>query len=221
MKLTIFAATGRIGRLMVEQAVADGHVVTAVARHPETLPAGIRTVRADLSTPDRSTLEASVRGADAVLSGLGPRKRSDAGITSFGTQAIVEAMQASEVRRIVVVSAAPIGTVPSAGQPKPPKHDPGDGFLMRHVFAHIAKTLFREHYADLALMEDLLRESGLDWTIVRPPGLSNGSLTRTYRTAYGQNLRGAFRVPRADVADLMLRVLEQPGTIKEVIGIAS
>jgi putative NADH-flavin reductase len=221
MKLTIFAATGRIGRLMLEQAVADGHDVTAVARHPETLPAGIRTVTADLSRPDRTTLDAAVDGADAVLSGLGPRKRSETGIASRGTRAIVEAMQAREVRRIVVVSAAPIGTVASPGRPEPPKHDPGDGFLMRHVFAHVAKTLFRKHYTDLALMEDLLHESGLDWTIVRPPGLSNRPRTGTYRTAYGQNLPGGFRVSRADVADFMLRVLEQPETMKEVIGIAS
>jgi putative NADH-flavin reductase len=221
MKLTIVAATGRIGRLILERAVADGHEVTAVARHPETLPAEIRTVTADLSTPDRSTLEAAVDGADAVLSCLGPRKRSEAGITSRGTRAIVEAMQAQQVRRIVVVSAAPIGTVPSPGRPKPSRHDPGDGFFMRHLFAHVAKTLFREHYVDLALMEDLLRESGLDWTVVRPPGLSNGPRTGTYRTAYGQNVLGGFRVSRADVADLMLRVFDQPETIKEVIGIAS
>jgi nucleoside-diphosphate-sugar epimerase len=163
MKLTIFAATGGIGRHMLDQAVA-GHDVTAVARRPETLPAGVRAVTADLSAPDRIALESAVDGADAVLSGLGPRTRADAGIASRGTQAIVDAMQAEAVRRIVVVSAAPIGTVASPGRPKPPKHDPGDGFFMRHVFANIAKTAFRAHYVDLALMEDILRQSGLDWT---------------------------------------------------------
>jgi hypothetical protein len=130
-------------------------------------------------------------------------------------------MQATGVRRIVVVSAAPIGTVPSPGRPNPPRHDPGDGFFMRHLFSHVAKTAFRKHYADLALMEDILRGSGLDWTVVRPPRLTSKPLTGSYRTAYGQNLRGGFFVSRADVAQLMLRVLEQPETIKQAIGIAN
>jgi putative NADH-flavin reductase len=221
MKLTICAATGGIGRHVLDQAVAAGHDVTAVARHPEALPASVRTVTADLSAPDMAALESAVDSADAVLSGLGPRTRADAGIASRGTQAIIDAMQAKGARRVVVVSAAPIGTVASPGRPKPPKHDPGDGFFMRHLFAHIAKTAFRAHYVDLALMEDALQSSGLDWTIVRPPRLSDGPLTGTYRTALGRNLRGGFRVSRADVADLMLRVIDDPETIKEVIGIAS
>jgi uncharacterized protein YbjT (DUF2867 family) len=69
-------------------------------------------------------------------------------------------------------------------------------------------------------MEDVLRDSGLDWTIVRPPRLTDRPLTGTYRVAYGQNLRGGFFISRADVAHHMLRVLEQPETIGQVIGIA-
>ena len=70
-------------------------------------------------------------------------------------------------------------------------------------------------------MEDLLAESGLDWTAVRPPQLKDKPLTGTYRTAYGQNIRGGWSVPRADVAHLMLHVLGQPETIRQAIGIAS
>jgi uncharacterized protein YbjT (DUF2867 family) len=84
----------------------------------------------------------------------------------------------------------------------------------------LTKAALRQHYADLARMEDILQDSGLDWTIVRPPGLTDKPLTGTYRTAYGQNLRGGFFISRADVAHCMLRVLEQPETIKQVIGIA-
>jgi uncharacterized protein YbjT (DUF2867 family) len=70
-------------------------------------------------------------------------------------------------------------------------------------------------------MEDVLRDSGLDWTVIRPPRLTDKPLTGTYRTAYGQNLRRGLLVSRADVAHLMLRALEQPETIKQVIGIAN
>jgi putative NADH-flavin reductase len=128
---------------------------------------------------------------------------------------------ATGVRRIVVVSAAPVSTVPSPGRPNPPRHDPGDGFFMRYLFSKIASARFGKVYDDLARMEDLLAGSGLDWTVVRPPQLTDKPLTGAYRTAYGQNLRGGLSVPRADVAHLMLRVLGQPETIHQTIGIAS
>src|SRR5215217_798936 len=221
MKLTIFAATGGIGRQALEQAVAAGHDVTAVVRNPNKLSGeAVRIVTADLAAADPAALESAVVGADAVLSGLGPRSTSETGIASQGTRAIVQAMQATDVRRIVVVSAAPIGTVPSPGRPKPPRHDPGDGFFMRNLFGPLVKAALRKHYADLALMEDVLWSSDLDWTIVRPPRLTDGPLSGTYRRAYGQNLRRGFLISRADVAHLMLRALEQPETIKQTIGIA-
>jgi putative NADH-flavin reductase len=220
MKLTIFAATGGIGHHLLEQALAAGHDVTAVVRNPGKLRGRVRTVTVDLAAADPALLESAVDGAGAVLSCLGPRSGSEAGVTSRGTRAIVEAMQARHVRRIVVVSAAPIGTVPSPGRPKPPKHDPGDGFFMRNLFGPLTKVALRKHYADLALTEELLRGSGLDWTVVRPPRLTDRPLTGTYRTAFGQNIRGGALVSRADVAHLMLRVLDQPETIKQTIGIA-
>jgi len=221
MKITICAATGGIGRHLLAQAVAAGHDVTAVVRNPSKLSGGVRVVTADLAAADPAVLASAVAGADAVLSGLGPRSSSDAGVASRGTRAIVGAMQATGVRRIVVVSAAPIGTVPSPGRPKPPRHDPGDGFFMRNLFSPLTKVALRKHYADLALMEDALGDSGLDWTVVRPPRLTDKPLTGTYRVAYGQNLRGGFFISRADVAQHMLRVLEQPETIKQTVGIAN
>ncbi len=221
MKLTIFAATGGIGRQVLEQALAAGHDVTAVVRNPEKISGGARIVRADLAAPDPAVLAGAVEGADAVLSALGPRSNSEAGVTSRGTRAIVQAMQAAGTRRIIVVSAAPVSTVPSPNRPNPPKHDPGDGFFMRHLFSHIGKIALRKHFADLAVMEDILADSGLDWTVVRPPRLTGKPLTGSYRTAYGQNLRGGFLISRADVAHLMLRVLEQPETVKQAIGIAN
>ena len=221
MKLTIIAATGGVGRELLEQALSAGHDVTAVVRNPGKLSRKVRAVTTDLTAPDPAALESAVAGADAVLSGLGPHSNSDAGVASRGTRAIVAAMRATSVRRIVAVSAAPVSTVPSPARPNPPKHDPGDGFFMRYLFGPFAKARFRKVYDDLVQMEDILAGSGLDWTVVRPPQMSDKPLTGTYRTAYGQNIRGGWTVPRADVAHLMLRVLGQPETIHQVIGIAS
>jgi putative NADH-flavin reductase len=219
-KLVIVAATGGIGRQALEQATAAGYDVTAVVRNPQALAREVRVVTADLAHPDQAVLASALKGADAVISALGARSSAEAGVAEQGTRAIVEAMKATGVRRLVVVSAAPIATVPSPGRPNPPKYDPGDGFFMRHLFAPLTKAALRKHYADLARMEDVLRSSGLDWTVVRPPRLTDKALTGTYRTAQGQNLRRGLLISRADVAHLMLRALAQPETIQQTIGVA-
>jgi len=221
MKLTIVAATGGIGRQLLTQALAAGHDVTAVVRNPATLPTEVRAVTADLATAGPAALEPAVAGADAVLSGLGPRSRADAGVASRGTLAIVEAMRATGVRRVVLVSAAPVATLASPGRPDPPRHDPGDGLVTRHLLMPLLRSTLREVYADLALMEDAVRDSALDWTVVRPPRLTDRPLSGTYRTALGRNLRGGLLVSRADVAHLMLATLDRPETIGQTIGIAS
>jgi putative NADH-flavin reductase len=220
MKLAIVAATGGIGRQLLDQATRRGDAVTAVVRNPQALPVDVHAVRIDLSAPDPAALASALARADAVLSGLGARSASDSGVAARGTHAILAAMKAAHVRRIVVVSAAPISTVASPGRPHPPSHDPGEGFVMRHVLTPLIKIVLREHYADLALMEDALRDSGLDWTIVRPPRLTDGPLTGSYRTAVGHNLRRGLDISRADVAHFMLRALEQPETIRQAIGVA-
>jgi putative NADH-flavin reductase len=221
MQLTIFGATGGTGKRLLDQAVAAGHDVTAVVRDPAKLPAGVRAVTTDLSSPDPATLGRAVEGADAVLSALGPRSSAEAEqrIVARGTRAIVEAMHAAGVRRLVAISASPVATLPSPGRPHPPRRDPGDGFLIGNVLAPVVKAVFRDMYADLAEMEDVIRESGLDWTVVRPPRL-NDKPVNGYRTARGQNVPHGFSASRADVADLMLRVLEDPDTVGQPVGIA-
>lgn len=91
---------------------------------------------------------------------------------------------------------------------------------MRHLLTPFAHTVMRERYADLALMEDVLRASDLEWTIFRPPRLTNGPVTGRYRTTVGQNLRGGLVVSRADVAHAMLAALGQPATNRQEVGIA-
>ncbi|GJF30661.1 NADH-flavin reductase [Kitasatospora sp. NE20-6] len=227
MKITVIAATGGIGRLLLDQALAAGHEITAVVRNPARLTAdgrpldGVRVVTTDLADADPARLEAAVDGADAVLSGLGARTAADHGVARRGTDAVIRAMQATGARRLVVVSAAPIGTVPTPDRPAPPRHDPGDGFVMRHVLNPLVKAALRAHYADLALMEEEVLGSALDWTVVRPPRLTDRPLTGRYRTAEGRNIRGGRTVPRADVAHLMLHLPEQPRSIRKIVSIAT
>src|SRR2546422_575397 len=169
---------------------------------------------------DKVLLVTAVEGTDAVRHVIGTRTIPEAGIAWPRPRTTLQAVQAVAVRRVLVVSAAPVSTIPSPGRPKPPKHDPGDGFFMRNLAAPLVKAIFRKHYVDLALMEAILRDSGLAWTVVRPPRLTDRPLSGAYRTAYGQNLPRGLSISRADVAHLMLRVLGQPKTIGQVIGVA-
>ncbi|WP_176735717.1 NAD(P)-dependent oxidoreductase, partial [Actinacidiphila rubida] len=100
------------------------------------------------------------------------------------------------------------------------RHDPGEAPLTRYVATPLVRRVFGRQYADLAVMEDVLRDSGLDWTAVRPPRLTGRPLSGAYRTAYGCNVRGGMTVARADVAHCMLRALEDPGMIRRAVGIA-
>lgn len=220
MKLTVVGATGGIGGLLCTQATAAGHTVTAVVRDPAARPDTAATVVADLAADTDTALLTAVQGAHAVLSALGPRSATDAGIVSRGTGALVTAMQATGTTRLIVVSAAPIGTVASPARPNPPRHDPGDGIIMRAVLNRVVKRIFAANYADLAEMEDLLRASQLDWTAIRPPRLTNGPRTGTYRTAIDQNLRRGLTISRADVADAMLNAAADPTTTGHTLGIA-
>jgi uncharacterized protein YbjT (DUF2867 family) len=227
MNLTIFAATGAVGAHLLDQALTAGHTVTAVVRNPAKLAArgdqgahGVRVVTVDLAAPDPEALRGAVEGADAVLSAFGPHGQADAGHTGAGTRAITEAMASAGVRRIVAVSAAPVSTTPSPGRPNPPRHDPGENLAMRYVGAPIARRFLGKVFADLAVMEDVLRDSGLDWTVVRPPRLTDRPLTASYRTAVGRSVKNGASVCRADVAHFMLRCLGDPGTVHQAIGIA-
>lgn len=218
MKLTIFAATGRTGRHALTQGLDAGHDVTAVARNPQHLPEEARLVTADLTVADPALLESAVAGVDAVISTLGPRGKAEAGIASRGTRAIVDAMQATGTRRLVVVSSESMTTIASPERPNPPKHDPGEGLVLRYLVGPPARRIFlRDEYADLGLMEDVVRGSTLDWTIARPALLTRGPMTGTYRTAVDQKPRGGFRISRADLAHFMLAAIERPETIGQAI----
>ena len=183
------AATATTDRRAVRHWVGPPDHVTAGERAAEDPAAELRAVAADLTAADRAALDLAVDGADAVLSAFGPRSASEIGIAAQGTRAIVDVMQATGVRGIVVVSSAPVSTVSSPGRPESPSRDPSDGFFMHHA-QPFAEALGKR-YADLALIEDVFRESDLG-TVVRPPQLTDGPLTGRY--PYRTNLRRGLRV---------------------------
>ncbi|MFF5144024.1 NAD(P)-dependent oxidoreductase [Streptomyces sp. NPDC013157] len=209
MNLTVFGATGGIGREIVRQALASGHRVTAVVRDPARLTVtgtGLVVVRADLTDPE--VIRPALTGRDAVLSGLGPRSRGDAGVAARLTRTVLAAMEAEAVRRLVVVSAAPVGP------------EPDDDGLLDRTMRGLVATILRPVYDDLREMEAELSGSGTDWTSVRPPRLQDKPLTGTYRTVVGGFPRKGRFIARADVAHAMLAMTEDQGTVKQGVGVA-
>ncbi|MFF8725592.1 NAD(P)-dependent oxidoreductase [Streptomyces sp. NPDC015171] len=209
MKLTVFGATGGIGRELVRQALDAGHDVTAVVRNPSgfgVTGARLEVVRSDLTGSEE--LRAAVRGRDAVLSGLGARSRKDAGVAARLTRAVLGAMEAEDVRRLVVVSAGPVGPAPA-----------DDGLLDRGMRGVVSAVL-KDVYADLREMEAALARSGTDWTSVRPPRLQDKPLTGRYRRVVGGfPARGRF-IARADVAHAMLSAIDAGETLRQGVGVA-
>ena len=220
MKLALFGATGGVGRAVLSQAIAAGHTVTAVVRNPSKLAADVDVVRQDLANPDNKLLAAAIGDVDAVVSAVGPSRAAEAGIAAPATAAITHAMDCGGVRRLVAISASPVGVVPSAHRPHPPRHDPGDDLLVRYLLSPFIRRLFPRVYLDLAAMEDLMRDGNLDWTAIRPPRLTNGPLTGSYRTALDRNVRHGLIISRRDVAHLMLTVLGQRETVGHAVGVA-
>ena len=211
MKLTVFGATGRIGEQVVRQALDAGDKVTAVVRDPARFdvshPALEVVAVSGLTNPER--LYPALEGSDAAISGVGPRGRKDGPVASSATRGILSAMQATGVRRFEAVSAVPVGPVPE-----------GESFVNRRILLPFIGAFAREVYADLAAMEDEIRRSATEWTIVRPPRLVDKPLTGTYRTAVGGNVPRGYSVGRADVAHAMLEMLDDPATIRQAVGIA-
>ncbi|MBL1091030.1 MULTISPECIES: NAD(P)-dependent oxidoreductase [Streptomyces] len=210
MKLTVLGASGGVGRQLVTHALADGHQVTAALRSPEKLTERherLTVVRTDPLDP--ASVKAVVDGADAVLSGMGQAGRHDPlRPASTSARAVVEAMTATGVRRLLVVSAGPLNRT-GAGQP----------FLSHRVFGPLLWAALKEVYTDLTRMEAVLRDSGLDWTAVRPPRLLDRPGEGRYRHAVEAGPAGSV-IARADVARAMLDFVTDPRTYGHAVGVS-
>jgi len=212
MKMTVFGATGGIGGHVVRQALDAGHKVTAVVRDPARLSVSHPTLEI-VTVPgltDPEVLLPALEGSDTAISGVGPRSRKDITVASSATRGILRAMEASGVRRFVAVSAVPVGPVPD-----------GESFVNRRILLPFISAFARDIYVDLAEMEDEIRRSTTEWTIVRPPKLVNKPLNGKYRTVVGGNVPRGYTISRADTAHAMLAVLDNPGTIRQAVGVAA
>jgi putative NADH-flavin reductase len=208
MNLLIFGSTGPSGIPLIQQALEQGHVVTAFARNPAAITFThdrLRVHKGDIL--DAASVEAAVQSQNAVLSTLGVRKLGKNTILSDGTKNIINAMQQLNVRRLIIETSLGVGD--SRGQ-------------MSWIFEKIVRpTYLRNVFADKEIQEQYIRQSDLDWIIVRPAMLTNGPHTGTYEIWLGEKPTGVkLKISRADVADFMLKQLTDPVYIREAASLS-
>lgn len=208
LKLVVLGATGGTGLELVKQALEHGHFVTAFVRSPDRLKEvrdRINIQQGDLLNSE--SLEQVIRGQDAILSAFGPRvplRKEDRNLLQSFACALTTAMPRSGVRRVVVESVAFL----FKDSIFPPAYLFGRLFFPRTV-------------ADALAMERIFANTDLDWTMVRPPELTDKPYTGHYRMREWHLPRFGFKISRADVADSMLRLVENDTSIRKVVGIAN
>ncbi|KPI07524.1 hypothetical protein OK074_0234 [Actinobacteria bacterium OK074] len=198
MRVTVFGASGAIGRLVVQQLLDDGHQVTALIRTPAKLAlthSQLTVVGGQLS--DRDAVEQAVSGADAVISALGPSlKRSTTGTqVTDGTRTIVQAMEARKVTRFI-------------GLATPSLADPRDRPHWKHKVLPVAAGLmFPNALAELKGMTEAVTGSGLDYTIARITNPTNRPATGRIRSGFLGHDNVASAMSRADIAAFLVSQL--------------
>lgn len=205
MRLSIFGSTGRVGRRLIEYALAEGHTVRALARTPAKLQPrpGLEVVAGDVLDP--AAVARVISGTDAVLSALGGAGLEDPGeAQSQGMRNIVAAMQALNVRRVLGVAGSGILDSAKGGL----RHDQ-PSFL----------AMFKP--ASIRHMEawHAMRDSDLDWTMVAAPDLVDGERTGTYRTLPERLPEKAKQISVEDVADFMLKEMTARAHLRRRVGI--
>lgn len=195
MQIAVIGASGRTGAAFTEQARARGHQVVAVVRNPARLTVEVDRVE-EADARSTTELAAAIAGVDAVVFAVGPGPDAAHGIVTESIAATIQAMTHANVRRLLMVSASGPFTT-------------GDAFLLRVVLKPIVQRILRAPFTDLAAADSLVQSSGLDWTIVRPPQLSDGA-PKGYRTASPW----AMRISRADLATAMLDALDSSESLR-------
>jgi putative NADH-flavin reductase len=210
MRLTVFGATGRAGRLLIEQALASGYNVVAYARDPsklDTKDEHLTVVQGELT--DQMLIENAVKGADAVISVLGPRGDSKNKPLTEGMKNIIAAMKKHGVRRLIISST--ISAKDSNDLPE----------FRARTLVNLVKLTMHAAYEEIVSVAETVRASDLDWTIVRLTLLNDKPKSEKVRAGYlGRREVGTW-VSRADVADFMLKQVEDTKYLRQAPAISN
>lgn len=208
MKLAIFGGTGKTGQHLVKQALDAGHDVVALARTPSKFTAQhdrLHIVQGDILQAD--CVAETIQGADAVLSVLGPSSNKPDFAISQGTDHILDAMQAHNVRRIIISAGA--GVRDPLDKPK----------LIDKIAGAAIRLISKNVVADMEGVVEKVRASDRDWTIVRVPMLTDGDASGKLKVGYVGDITP--RITRADMAAFMLKQVTEETHIQKAPAISN
>jgi putative NADH-flavin reductase len=207
-RLAVIGANGGVGRQVVELALKQGHFVTAILRDPAKLQlqhSRLELRQGDIMHPE--TITESLRGKDAVISAIGKNSLKPTTLYSEGNKNLLKAMEMGGVKRVFFISASGLEV------------NPTHSLWVRLLTTLVLQKLLKNMYADLHRMEDLVKASNMDWTIMRPPQLTDNAVTGNYRYAINHYLDNGLKISRADLAHFMLENINNSaifGTTVEV-----
>ena len=199
MKIAIFGASGATGQLLIQRCLVAGHSVTALLRRPESfaLRDRVRVVRG--SAFDAAIVRETVAGSDVVLSALGARSLRKEDVLEHAVPLIVAAMKQTGVKRIIALGSA--GALPDSLKKQPA--------WRRWIVENIVyKTMLKWPVASQISQYATLSSSGLDWTMVMPPMLTNAAGRGVYRIDGEALPRNGSKISREDVADFMMKQID-------------
>jgi putative NADH-flavin reductase len=206
MKILVFGATGTVGKIFVQQALEENHLVSAFARNPLAISIShpnLTVVKGDVL--DHSAVDDATPGHDAAVCILGAGSHGK--VRAVGTQNIISAMEKSGVQRLICQSTL------GAGDSRPNLN-----FFWKYIMFGM---LLRKAYADHELQEKYIFRSSLQWTIVRPAAFTDGPRTGSYRHGFGPNAKHlTLKISRADVADFLLKQLSDTTYLKKAPGLS-
>lgn len=199
MRIALFGSTRGVGRQILERAGEEGFGVKALARNIQSLPEipGVELVEGNVLDP--GAVFRAATGCDAVVIALGNTKQNPDYVVSSGTEIILQVMKKLGISRVVAVSSLGVGD----------SKDAVPGF-----FKLLMKTVLKKTMLDKERQEALLRDSGLDWTIVRPAGLVDGEPSGSARWGTGPDVNTS-RVTRSDVALFVLHELQNAEYLRQ------
>ena len=201
MKIAIFGASGRTGLLLTQRCLAAGHTVTALVRTPGAFRFCEQVQVVVGGAFDAVAVRQTVEGSEVVLSALGARSLKKEDVLERAVPLIVAAMRQTGVRRIVALGSA------GALEDSLKKQAAWRRWFVQNI---VYKTFLKWPVASQVAQWKMLAASGLDWTMVMPPMLTDGPARRKYRVDGEALPRGGMRIARADVADFMMQQIASP-----------
>ena len=205
-KIAVFGASGRTGNLFTALALKNGYEVKALVRQPSRLGlqhSNLEVIQGDTSDPEK--VEKTIEGTDAVIDLIGPSKGSSLDLQSTTTQHIIDAMQLCNVKRLIILGSLPFGILDPHDKPT----------FMNRFMLFMAKNLMGAMVEDARRHVDLIKQSKLDWTIVRAPALEDQPSSGKYRVGTLDGQTGKS-INRSDVAAFILEVLKSEAYIGQM-----